>query len=155
MNSVQIIHFTQDQARTITGVTSETLRHWRKSIPYLAEKTGKSARFSFTDLICIASTVQAVETFGVSISSIGLVIDSLFRKLSESRSTMAQYQAVVISSTEASLCRFDEIANIDFSKPTIVIPLDQLMANVRQCLLPESQLVQQMQIPFSPYGIAS
>ena len=54
MSSITAIHFTQDQMRTLTGVSVETVRHWRKTIPYLATKTGKAARFSFAELLGLA-----------------------------------------------------------------------------------------------------
>jgi hypothetical protein len=153
MGEVQVIQFTQDQARTITGISCETLRHWRKNIPYLAEKSGKAARFSFSDLICLASTAQAIEDFGVSISSIGSVIDALFRKLAESRPAMLQNQAIIIRGKNATICHLDEIAKLDFSTPIIVIPLAQLTESMRQSLLPELSSEQQFEIPFTPQSV--
>jgi DNA-binding transcriptional MerR regulator len=153
MNEIQIIQFTQDQARTITGISSETLRHWRKNIPYLAEKSGKAARFSFSDLICLASTAKAIEAFGASISNIGPVIDSLFRMLAESRPAMLQNQAVVIREKNASICYLGQIAKLDFSTPVMVIPLTQLTESMRQCLLPELSGEQQLEIPFTPQSV--
>ncbi|MEI6543300.1 MAG: hypothetical protein WCL60_07250 [Methylococcales bacterium] len=153
MGEVQIIQFTQDQARTITGISCETLRHWRKNIPYLAEKSGKAARFSFSDLICLASTAQAINDFGASISSIGPVIDSIFRKLAESRPAMLQNQAIIIKRTNATICHLDEIATLDFSAPVMVIPLAQLTGSMQQCLLPELSNEQQLEIPFTPQSV--
>lgn|GEM_PF-420378 len=154
MGEIQIIHFTQDQVRTLTGVSSETLRHWRKHIGYLAEKSGKAARFSFSDLICIASTIQIIEFFGVSISNIAPVIDSLFRKLGESRFAITQHHILFITKSEAIVCEVDEVANMDFSHPMIMIPLGELITNLRQSLLPGFPIEQQMQVPFMPQSIA-
>lgn len=153
MSNVQIIQFTQDQARTITGISSETLRHWRKNIPYLAQKSGKAARFSFSDLICLASTAQAIEDFGASISNIGPVIDPLFRKLAESRPAMLQNQAIIIRGKNATICHLEEIAKLDFFTPVMVIPLAQLTESMRQCLLPELSGEQQLEIPFTPQSV--
>jgi len=155
MSEVQFIQFTQDQARTITGISCETLRHWRKNIPYLAEKSGKAARFSFSDLICLASAAQAIEDFGASISNIGPVIDPLFRKLAESRPAMLQNQAIIIRGTNATICHLDEIAKLDFSTPVMVIPLAQLTESMRQCLLPELSGQQQLEIPFTLQSVRS
>ena len=153
MGEVQIIQFTQDQTRTITGISCETLRHWRKNIPYLAEKSGKAARFSFSDLICLASTAQAINDFGASISNIGPMIDSIFRKLAESRPAMLQNQAIIIKKTNATICHLNEIATLDFSAPIMVIPLAQLTDSMQQCLLPELSNEQQLEIPFTPQSV--
>lgn len=153
MGEVQIIQFTQVQARTITGISCETLRHWRKKNPYLAENSGKAARFNFSDLVCIAMTAQAIETFGASISNIGLTIDPLFRKLAESRPAVLQDQAIVIKSKNATLCRFYEIAKLGLSGPLIIVPCAPLMETMRQHLLPGLFSEPQLQIPFPPQAV--
>ena len=33
MQADTAIQFTQDQMRTLTGVSTETVRHWRKAVP--------------------------------------------------------------------------------------------------------------------------
>ena len=83
MRSVSAIQFTQEQVRTLTGASVETVRHWRKAVPYLAEKSGKAARFAFSDVVALAITHELVRTFGVQIASVGIGIDSLFRLLSQ------------------------------------------------------------------------
>lgn len=153
MGEIQIIQFTQDQARTIVGVSCETLRHWRKNIPYLAEKSGKVARFSFSDLVCLAATAQAVEIFGASISNIGPTIDPLFRKLAESRPPLLQNQAIVIRGQEAAICQLDEIAKLGSSGPLLVVPCAPLMDAMRQHLLPGLFNEPQLQIPFPPQTV--
>lgn len=60
MPTITTIQFTQDQMRTVTGVSIETVRHWRKIVPYLATKAGKAARFSFADLLGLAVTNELV-----------------------------------------------------------------------------------------------
>jgi hypothetical protein len=56
MLTVSTIQFTQEQARTLTDVSVETIRHWRKVVPSLANKPGKSARFTFSDVVGLAVT---------------------------------------------------------------------------------------------------
>lgn len=155
MGGVQIIQLTQDQVRTITGISCETMRHWRKNIPYLAEKSGKAARYSFSDVVCLAATAQAIEAFGASISNIGPTIDPLFRKLVESRPSLLQNQAIVIRGKDAVICRLDEIAKLGFSCPLLLIPFAPLMETMRECLLPglSSEPQTQLQIPFSPQSV--
>ena len=76
------IQFTQEQARTLAGVSTEAIRHWRKSVPYLSGRSGKAARFAFTDVVALAVTREIVDTFGVHISSLSGGVDALFRLLS-------------------------------------------------------------------------
>jgi hypothetical protein len=55
---LQAIHFTQEQARVLTGVSLGDLRQWRKAVPYLMAKPGKAARFTFADLVGLAIAVR-------------------------------------------------------------------------------------------------
>jgi hypothetical protein len=155
MAEVKIIQFTQDQARNITGISGETLRHWRKNIPYLAEKSGKSARFSYSDIVCLAATAQIIKTFGISIGAIGPTLDPVFRKLAELRASLLSNHAILIKESDALICRIDDIAGLDISAPLLVIPLAPLMVNLRDSLLPGffSEPQRQRQIPFAPQTI--
>lgn len=155
MGNIQIIQFTQDQVRAITGISSETLRHWRKNIPYLAQKSGKAARFSFSDVLCLAATAQAVSVFGVSIGNIGSLIDTLFRKLPEVRPASLQNHAIAIRGMEAIIFPLDEITQLNFSEPLLLIPFAPLMGVIQQRLLPglSNEPLQQLQIPFAPQTV--
>ena len=103
IRSVSAIQFTQEQVRTLTGASVETVRHWRKAVPYLAEKSGKAARFSFSDVVALAITHELVRTFGVQIASVGIGIDSLFRLLSQ-RTTSCSMAVQYSSRKETPHC---------------------------------------------------
>ena len=81
------------------------------------------------------------------------MIDSIFRKLAESRPAMLQNQAIIIKRTNATICHLDDIATLDFSAPVMVIPLAQLTGSMQQCLLPELSNEQQLEIPFTPQSV--
>jgi hypothetical protein len=150
MSGARAIQFTQEQARAITGVSSETLRHWRKIVPYLARKSGKAARFTFPDLIGLAVTRQVVETFGVSIGTVHASIEALFRILAEMRPLALQNTVVVIGTKGVAVHRVDEIAGSDFSGPRLMIPCDPLMEKLREYVLSDLVTDPQMNLPFPP-----
>src|SRR5262245_31196159 len=97
MPTVTAIQFTQEQARTLTGVSVEAIRHWRKAVPYLANKPGKSARFTFADVVGLAVT-QEVTNFGVRITCVGDGIDALFQLLAQSSGVLEDGIALVTAS---------------------------------------------------------
>ena len=103
MSEVTAIQFTQEQARTLTGVSVETIRHWRKAIPYLSSKTGKAARFTFADVLGLAVTHELVDSFGVHIASLSAGVDAFFRLLASSGPASLEGAIVFITSTEATL----------------------------------------------------
>src|SRR3569833_451825 len=83
MPTIIAIQYTQDQMRALTGVSVETVRHWRKAVPYMATKTGKAARFSFADLLGLAVTNELVRSQGVHIGTVSSGVDALFRLLAD------------------------------------------------------------------------
>jgi hypothetical protein len=157
MPGVTAIQFTQDQMRTLTGVSAETVRHWRKTIPYLATKTGKAARFSFADLLGLAVAHELVNSLGVHIGTVSVGVDALFRLLSNSTAPILEGGVALITPTAASL---PESANWSIgaaAEPTlaIAIALDPLISRLQQNVLPVAPFPSQATLPFPPEAVRS
>ena len=156
MSEVVSIQFTQDQARTLTGVTVETVRHWRKTVPYLSSKTGTAARFTFAELLGLAVAHELVHSFGVHIATLSTSIDELFRMLATSGPASLEGAVVFITATEVTfhemeadgLCKVPE-------KPAFMVPLAPLMAGIQRHMLPAMPSVSQKTLPFPPEIVRS
>lgn len=156
MCEVSAIQFTQDQARMLAGVSVETVRHWRKTIPYLSSKTGKSARFSFSDLLGLAVANELVNSFGVHIAAVSAGADSLFRLLAACSPASLDGAIVLITATDAVLYesitgRVDQMP----AKPALLIPLAPLMARIHRHVLPVMPVSSQAVLPFPPEIVRS
>ena len=156
MAGVTSIHFTQDQARTLTGVSAETVRHWRKTIPYLSSKIGKAARFSFTDLVGLAVTNELVKSFGVHIATVSAGVDSLFALLASSNPASMDNIIAYITPTEAILREPgpDGIGRVP-NKSSIAIPLAPYVERIQQHVLPAGSVSRQTVLPFSLEAVRS
>lgn len=155
MPEFTVIQFTQDQMRSLTGVSAETVRHWRKTIPYLATKTGKAARFSFADLLGLAVTHELVNSLGVHIGTVSGSVDALFRLLEESAAPFLEGDIVIITPTTASV-RDSGSWSIDPSaSPTLAIPLNPLISRLQQHVLPVAPSHSQASLPFPPEAVRS
>ena len=150
MTEVLTIQFTQEQARTLTGVSAETIRHWRKVVPYLAAKPGKSARFTFADVVGLAVTRELIVSFGVHIASVGPGINRIFQILSETRPTLLEDAIAVVTAQGASLSATDEFTNERLSGPALVVPLNPLIARLRHHMMPVAHGSEQATLPFAP-----
>ena len=156
MTEITAIQFTQDQTRTLTGVSAETVRHWRKTIPYLSSRTGKTARFSFTDLVGLAVTNELVKSFGVHIATVSAGVDSLFALLASNGPTSMANTVAFITPTEATL---QEAGHDGFglipNKSAIAIPLAPYIEKIRQHVLPVAPVSWQTVLPFSLEAVRS
>lgn len=72
------MQFTQIQVRTAMGFSPETLRHWRSVIPYLKERQGRQANFSFGDLVSLAVLRCLVDDLGLGIGQFSESAEHLF-----------------------------------------------------------------------------
>lgn len=144
------IQFTQEQARTLIEVSPGDLRHWRQVVPYLSEKAGKSARFSFGDLVVLGAAARLNRDFGVRIKALGPGIDSLFRQMAERHSARVDGLFASISASGAALLRSSEAVSRKFDRPSLVVPLDPIAAEIKSKVLPVSAGQEQSALPFAP-----
>lgn len=146
--SVRIIQFTQDQARMITGIPPETLRHWRKIVPYLARRSGKAARFTFSDLVGLAVTREVIDTFGVSITTMQPSVETLFRVLADSQPSLVHSGVVIMTATTAKLYRPNQAIKLESSVPALVVPCRPHVERMQKCVLPGRHTNEQPSLPF-------
>lgn len=150
MSGIATIQFTQEQVRGLTGVSVETIRHWRKAVPYLGTKPGKAARFSFADLLGLAVTHELISHFGVRITSICQGIDALFRVLAEARPASLEGAVAVVTTSGTSLVAAVELPGRGLSEPVLAIALDPLIARLRRQMMPVIAAFEQTTLPFPP-----
>jgi len=160
--SVQAIQFTQEQARALTGVTPAAVRHWRRVIPYLALKSGKSARFTFADLVGLAITGQLVASFGVRIAEFADGIDSLFRALSAAKPSRLEEHIAVIAHNDGRLYLLEDLTQDsgefwrrEVPDNALVVRCAPHIARMRSQMVPFVSGMEQPNLPFSPQAIGT
>lgn len=135
MRGVSTLLFTQDQVRALTGVSVEAVRHWRKAVRYLSAKSGKVARFSFTDVVALSITSNIVHTLGVHIGAVSAGVDSLFRLLGRIDAPALAGTIVLITPTDAIPYPIDDHPR-PLSAPALIVPLGPFVANLHNQLTP-------------------
>ena len=155
MTEIVAIQFTQEQARTLTSVSAETVRHWRRAIPYLATKPGKAARFTFTDVVGLAATRQVISTFGVHVTSVSFGINTLFQLLAEARPADLEEAMAVITTDGAAILAAADLSTKRFDSATLVIPLGPLVDRLHRQMVPILPVAEQTTLPFPPQIVRS
>ena len=151
MTGVISIQFTQEQARTLTGVSPETVRHWRKAIPYLFTKAGKAARYTFPELVGLAATNELVRILGVHIATVSGGVDTLFRLLASSNVASFQDAIAVVTADMATLDK--KVTACEQS--ALIVPLKPLVLRIQQSMLPALPNLRQAALPFPPKIVRS
>jgi hypothetical protein len=150
---LQTIQFTQEQVRDIAQVSPGDLRQWRKSVPYLAAKPGKSARFAFSDLVGLTLTREFTGTLGIRISEIGVGVDALFRALAEARPPHLKGLVALVERASARLVLAKDLTSRQVIKPTIVAPCDPILAEIGTRMMPVASVSNQTPLPFPPHAV--
>jgi hypothetical protein len=154
MQTVTTIQFTQEQARTLTGVSVETVRHWRKAIPYLASKRGKATRFTFVELVGLAVTNTLVSSLGIQIAVLSGGVDALFRMLATVGPSSLSDSMILVTAADAFLFKpgTDQMSQLP-SAPALIVPLAPLVADIQRHVLPIAPNPHQLELPFPPIAI--
>ena len=149
--AVPTIQFTQDQARALTGVSVETIRHWRKTVPYLSAKTGKVARFSFADVVGLAVTLELVSSLGVHTGTLSTGVDALFRLLAQIAPAALDGANVLITKADATLYKDDGRGiMLSLAAPAVVVPLMPFVSQIQCRMMPVAMGPFQVPLPFPP-----
>jgi hypothetical protein len=164
---IQAMTFTLSQVRSVVGLSTETYRHWRRTLPCLAARSGRAARFSFGDLVALALLRCAIDDLGLSVSQFAGNAKELF-------DTCTSLSWVGTTGVQVLVTRKSEIAEplkrrpfalisveiavgmpASFIEPTVVIPLDPIADKLRQLLFSAADLQEdQFSLPLPPVALA-
>ena len=147
--SVRTLHFTQEQARDVVGVSAEKLRHWRKVIPYLQGKAGKATRFTFSDLVGLAVTLEVVDGLGVGIAIMRSGVDRLFDLLSRTEVSRLSEMVAVVSPHGCRLCAAEDVPWSEAGEAVVAVPCWPLIERLSGQVLPIPPHPQSA-LPFPP-----
>ena len=160
--------FTLAQLREAVGLSVTTYRHWQETLPILAKRTGRMARFSFGDLVALAVLRCAVDDIGLKISQFTTSADVLFTRCN-ALTWVGQTDAHAITGPDhdrtrstgrrdvvdhrVMVVRGDVSASI--TRASVVIPLDPIAEGLRSLLFGFSTGARERQasLPFPPVSI--
>jgi hypothetical protein len=129
------------------------MRQWRKAVPYLAAKPGKSARFTFADLVGLCAVAEIVNVYRAHIKEIGSGVDSLFQKLADARPPHLEGLIAIIRPEEATLLQLNDVHHKLFLRSSLVVPCDPLILRMRAQMLPFAPASEQAVLPFPPQAL--
>lgn len=126
------------------------MRQWRSSISYLSEKSGKSARFTFNDVIGLVLVAELAHSCGLPVRTFSAGIDSLFRHLAELHPTNLQELLAIINHNESQLLKFGQMKEKHFHLSCCVVRLDPFLERIKLRVSPFESGPAQSALPFPP-----
>lgn len=142
---------TPQQLREIVGISQETLRHWRQTLPPLQGRKGYSPCFFAADALALLVIREITETLHVKVHALKPIVTRLFEVCRDINWFQLEKKNLVFSFSEPSIKAVDveKCAYDDCIGPMICLPLWPLITTLRQKLMQEEHS-QQMDFPFPP-----
>lgn len=148
------VRYTPSQVRQVVGITQETLRHWRSSLPSLSGLKGHAPVFRPGQLLGLAVVRTLVEDLGLSIRSLKTAERTIFEVCSSPQWVRLARGYLLIRPADGSAQFVDKIADGDVDRASIVLPMERIVTLLREALLEVTPEDVQQSIPFPPVGVA-
>jgi hypothetical protein len=142
------VKFVPGQLKSILDVTEETLRHWRKVLPGLSQRKGKSAKFSVADVIALKLIKRLSQDIGIKISRLAPISSSLFEICNNTPYIKLQRGCIAID-IESNVAKFCDKNDVQLDGHILVIIDCAPLTKAIQDHFFESAEEQQ-QLPFPP-----
>lgn len=129
------MQYTQSQVRNAIGAGEQTMRYWKRVLPFLKKKSGKSALFSAGEMLALSVINQLVQAHKMDISVIGPISDDLFsicsRPLLFSRHHTLLW--IDLKSNETSLVT--NLEDLPTDRMYVVIPISKIWEQINTSLV--------------------
>lgn len=143
--------YTPLQAREATGIPPETLRYWKKALPFLPGGNGYKPRFEPGDLLGLAVVKVLCNDLGMNIANVATFAEEMFVLLRAEQWAFLRTRFVVVDIYAAKVEIVDMIPS---SLPTsCVVRLADLITELSAKLLGGANLGSQTVLSFPSNAI--
>jgi len=141
------MRFFTSQVLASVNISTETLRHWKRALPPIRSRDGRSEGYSFRELAALAVIARAVHDLSVPISR----FTAFARELFDSIDPMSDAGDYVLCITPTSMM-LTKIANMPECTSIAVVRVASVIADLRSVLAIDLDLgeTQQLVLPLGP-----
>ncbi len=148
------MRYTPSQVRQATGITQETLRHWRSALPSLSGLKGHAPVFRPGQLLAIAIVRVLVEELGISVSTLKASDKDIFEICSTPQWIRLARGYLFIRPSAGSAQFLEKLEDGAVSKAAIVLPLESIVMSLREALLEVAPEEAQQSLAFPPVDVS-
>jgi DNA-binding transcriptional MerR regulator len=119
------MRYDTSQVLALTGITKETLRHWKRVLPPLFGRDGRSEGYTFQEVLALAIIARAVQDLSVPISRFTAIAERLFTEVAAQIQPSGRSLVLCITRNEMAFAAHGELPNAE----TIAIVRVEPIAN--------------------------
>jgi DNA-binding transcriptional MerR regulator len=144
------MRFTPSQALDLIGITAETLRYWKKSMPSLAEKRGHAPCYTRAEIVGLIVVKRLVKDFRMDVSVLAPQSQRLF-DLCSAQWALPSRRLLRVT-CDGHVTAHETLGNVDFAEAAIVFPLDTAIRELED-RLNEREGEVQMELGLPPVAV--
>lgn len=134
------------QVLDLAEIKSDTLRHWKKNLPPIADVDGRSGQYTPSQLVCICAIASAVTGLGVPISRFSAEAEHIFDSIDRYTTDRQRDVSLVISASKISFIKDNEKVDADSYALIRLNPIWDRLQNALLSADPED--ISQATLPF-------
>lgn len=147
------MRYTPSQVRHVVGITQETLRHWRRTLPSVRGLKGHAPVFRPGQLLGLAVVKVLVEDLGLTVGALGAAERDIFDICNSPQWGRLARGHLLIRPIEGQVTFMGAVSNIDLDRPAILLPLEPIVTAVRLALLEAAPEEFQQYLAFPPVDV--
>lgn len=144
------MRFTPSQAVSLAGISSETLRYWKKFLPSLSGRRGHAPCYTRAEVVGLIVIRQLVRTFKMDVSALESQSEKLF-SLCAAQWALPKRRLLRVTCT-GEVTAHESLSATDFSEAAIVFPLDTAIEELER-RLNEQESQPQLELGLPPVPI--
>ena len=145
--------FTQSQVLRLSGVSRETLRHWKRTLEVLRDRKGRSEQYSGGDALALSVLQRLTGALQVQISSLNPVGGALFSACQGVQWSKLSAAWLAIDFDRALVTIERTALTQGAGRIVIALRVDDLIADLQGKLL-GNEGAESMPLMFAPVGLA-
>lgn len=149
----QTVKLSPAQFRDTIGISQETLRHWRKSLPVFHGRKGYVPAFTASDLIVGVVIKLLREQWGISVASFAEQSVSLGQVVEKQPWSLLATSVLQLSLVDKNCALVPSTENQAINSPCLLVPLAPIVEQLTAALLHETER-EQVPIYFPPMEVA-
>ena len=152
--SIWVMRYTPSQVRHVVGITQETLRHWRRTLPSLGGLKGHAPVFRPGQLLGLAVVRVLVEDLGLTVGALCTVERDIFDICGSPQWIRLAQGHLLVRPIEGQVTFVDTVSENDLERPAILLPLEPIVTALRLALLEVAPEEAQQSIAFPPIDVS-
>lgn len=140
------MRFDTSQVLALAGITKETLRHWKRVLPPIYGRDGRSDGYTFQEVLALSIIARAVQDLAVPISRFTPTAEGLFAEIAAQIQPTGKPLVLCITRSDMIFTAPDQLPNVE----TIAIVRVEPIANKLRRAVSEEPIETeaQLDLPF-------